>query len=115
MSRYITLFAFFLAFASFVSAKDFGMNAIEDKACLENGDEPKAYPNPFKGKITINHGNCDKIEICTLLGEVVRTVQVAANDKSTQLDLSELKKGVYFYVVKDNNSIVETRRIVKSE
>ncbi|MGV3632690.1 MAG: T9SS type A sorting domain-containing protein [Bacteroidota bacterium] len=115
MSRYVTLFAFFFVFASFVSAKGLAVALSEDNTCLENGDDPKAYPNPFKGKITINHGNCDKIEICTLLGEVVRTVNVAANDKSTQLDLSELKKGVYFYVIKENNAIVETRRIVKSE
>ncbi|MCE3295906.1 MAG: Secretion system C-terminal sorting domain [Crocinitomicaceae bacterium] len=115
MSRYITLFALLLAFAPSVSAKDLVFAASEDYTCLESGDEPKAFPNPFKGKITINHGSCDKIEICTLLGEVVRTVHIPLNDKSTQLDLSELKKGVYFYVIKENSNVVETRRIVKSE
>lgn len=115
MNKHFTLFAFVFAFTAFVSAEALALPVSDDKPVLENGDDPKAYPNPFKGKITINHGACDKIEICTLLGEVVRTVHVGANDKSTQLDLSELKKGVYFYVIRENSTIMETRRIIKSE
>lgn len=115
MNKHFTLFAFIVVFVASASARALALPVNDDKICLETGDDPKAYPNPFKGKITINHGACDKIEICTLLGEVVRTVHVGANDKSTQLDLSELKKGVYFYVIRDNNSILETRRIIKSE
>ena len=106
MNRYLTLFAFIFEWAAFVSAKDAAPVESYDSGCIESGDEPKAYPNPFKGKITINHGSCDRIEICTVLGEVVRTVTIGAHDKSTQLDLSELKKGVYFYVIKENNAIL---------
>lgn len=82
---------------------------------ITKSSEPKVYPNPFKTKVTINHGACDKIEIYTLLGEMVRSFSVSSGDKSTTLDLSELKNGVYLYVIKDNNETIETRRIVKSE
>lgn len=78
-------------------------------------DDPKAYPNPFKSKITINHSSADKIEICSLLGETIKTFTISNFDKTSVLDLSDLKKGVYFYVIKNNDNVIETRRIVKSE
>ncbi|MES2588139.1 MAG: T9SS type A sorting domain-containing protein [Bacteroidota bacterium] len=77
--------------------------------------ESKVYPNPFTSKVTIVHNTADKIEICTLLGETVKTFSVSNNDKTSVLDLSELKSGVYFYVIKLDNKTLETRRIIKSE
>lgn len=75
----------------------------------------KAYPNPFKAKITLNHASANRIEIFSILGESVKVIDIALNEKTTTLDLSELNKGVYFYVVKNNKEVLETRRIIKSE
>lgn len=107
--NFTVLFCLLFSFSSFT---------IKDEICEEEKgfiDEPKAYPNPFKSKITINHTSADKIEICTLLGEKVKIIPVSLQDKSTTLDLSDLKKGVYFYVIKFDNNVIETRRIIKSE
>jgi hypothetical protein len=83
--------------------------------CNELGEDPKAYPNPFKSKITIVHSGCDRIDIVNLLGETVKVIQIPSYEKVSTLDLSELKKGVYFYAIKDGGQVLETRRIVKSE
>lgn len=83
---------------------------------IQKTSDVKASPNPFTSKITINHtNNADRIEICTLLGETIKTYIISNSDKSTVLDLGELKKGIYFYVIKSDNKILETRRIIKSE
>ena len=114
MARFYAFFAVLFLFVPLAGAFP-ACTFANENTCLENGDDPKAYPNPFKSKITINHGSCDKIEICNLLGEIIKTVYISPNEKSTSLDLSELRKGVYFYVIKENNSVLETRRIIKSE
>lgn len=82
---------------------------------LENTASQKAYPNPFKSKLSIPNKNADRIDILNALGEKVKSVAVSKNEKTTMLDLSELKNGVYFYVLKEDNTTLETRRIVKSE
>ncbi len=82
---------------------------------IQKSSELKVYPNPFTSKVTINHGGADKIEVCSLLGETVASLSVSSYDKSTVLDLSDLRKGVYFYVIKLDGKVLETRKIVKSE
>lgn len=74
----------------------------------------KAYPNPFKTKITIPTKNAESIEIFSVLGEKVKTIDTGMLDKVT-VDLSDLRKGVYFYALKDESGVIETRKIVKSE
>ncbi len=82
---------------------------------IQKSTELKVYPNPFTSKVTINHGGADKIEVCSLLGETVASVSVSTYEKSTVLDLSDLRKGVYFYIIKSDGKVLETRKIVKSE
>lgn len=82
---------------------------------IQKSTELKVYPNPFTSKVTINHGGADKIEICSLLGETVASFSVSSTDKTSVLDLSDLRKGVYFYIIKENGKVLETRKIVKSE
>jgi plastocyanin len=81
---------------------------------LDNTTSLKAFPNPFKTKVSIPNKTADNIEIISVLGEKVKSVAVNSNEKFTQVDLSDLKKGVYFYVLKEEGEILETRRIVKS-
>ncbi|MCE3295642.1 MAG: copper binding protein plastocyanin [Crocinitomicaceae bacterium] len=82
---------------------------------LDNTASLKAYPNPFKTKLNVPNKTADNIEILNVLGEKVKSVSVNENEKHTVLDLSDLKKGVYFYVLKQEGEILETRRVVKSE
>lgn len=82
---------------------------------INKATELKAYPNPFKTKISIPNKNAESIEIFSVLGEKVKTVDVSSFDKTTTIDLSDLRKGVYFYALKDASGVLETRKIVKSE
>ncbi|MFN5416925.1 MAG: T9SS type A sorting domain-containing protein [Flavobacteriia bacterium] len=109
------IFLIFVGFTLLLSVSSFTSKDENCEGDRNAMDDPKAYPNPFKTKITINHSNADKIEICTLLGETIKVIPISFQDRATTLDLSELKKGVYFYVIKNDNSIIETRRIIKSE
>ena len=82
---------------------------------LDNTASLKAYPNPFKTKLNVPNKTADNIEILNVLGEKVKSVSVDADEKYTTLDLSDLRKGVYFYVLKLEGEVLETRRVVKSE
>lgn len=75
----------------------------------------KASPNPFKGKISIPNKTANSIEIRNILGEKVKTISVDTDEKLSHIDLSDLKKGVYFYVLKQDELILESRKIIKSE
>lgn len=88
---------------------------VAEVANVENNIVSKAYPNPFKSKITIAHKSAEVIEVFSMLGERVKVLPINTLEKTTVLDLSDLKKGVYFYVIKNNDVILETRRIIKSE
>ena len=81
----------------------------------KNNSDIKAYPNPFKSKIAIPVKNAETIEIFSVLGEKVKTIDISSFEKTVTIDLSDLKKGVYFYALKDNTGTIETRKIVKSE
>ena len=88
---------------------------VADVADIDNLVVSKAYPNPFRAKISITHKTAETIEVFSMLGERVKLISIVGADKTTVLDLSDLKKGVYFYVIKNNDLILETRRIIKSE
>ena len=81
---------------------------------VSKSSELKAFPNPFKTKITIPNKDAQTIEIFSVLGEKVKSIDVTTIDKTT-VDLSDLRKGVYFYALKDASGVIETRKIVKSE
>jgi len=49
------------------------------------------YPNPTKGKISINSANVTKIEVYNILGERVKVL-----DGSKHFDIGDQPKGVYF-------------------
>ncbi len=68
------------------------------------------YPNPTKGMITVEiNGVSSKLElqITNLQGEVIRTESLS-NDKqsySTDIDLSNYAKGIYFVKIINNNFV----------
>lgn len=69
------------------------------------------YPNPVKNSLTISsESTIDSIEIYSVLGQKVKSIKV--NDIQTEIDLSELNRGLYF--VKATSSGQEkTIKIIK--
>lgn len=113
MLRYLYVFSVLLYMGVFTNLYA-GIPVNNHINLLTVTDDPKAYPNPFKSKITIPTKNAQSVEIFSVLGEKVKTIETGMLDKIT-VDLSDLRKGVYFYVLKDETGVLETRKILKTE
>ncbi len=70
------------------------------------------YPNPFKDIINIKtpYHNLD-IKILTLDGRIIETLSLI--DKSTVINLSHLKTGIYIIYARDNEEIKAYQKIIK--
>lgn len=76
-----------------------------------------AYPNPatsviyFDYKLPVNTSNA-QIKVSNLLGNTVSTIELTKNEGKAEINVSDLKNGVYFYTVMVNNSATVTRKLV---
>lgn len=76
-----------------------------------------AYPNPAASavhvdyKLPANVTNA-KIRISTLLGSVVKDIEITDNEGTVSMGVNDLKNGVYFYSLMINNSATVTRKFV---
>jgi len=69
------------------------------------------HPNPVKNSLTISNASViDRIEISSVLGQKVRAFQV--NGLQSEIDLSELTRGMYFVKVTSNGQ-EKTVKILK--
>lgn len=75
----------------------------------------EAFPNPFKNGITIKSKNADAIVIYNIQGQLLLTTKIDKGITETQIDLSSLSAGVYFYSVSKDGIIYDTRKIYKVE
>jgi hypothetical protein len=66
----------------------------------------KVYPNPTSGIVNISLLYFDKVEIYTVMGQLIHT------EYSKQLDLSSYTNGTYFLKIYDQKQHVETKRLV---
>lgn len=73
--------------------------------------EYSVYPNPVNDVLNINiESNNTSIEIFDIVGKQVASMNLV-NGKN-QLNIENLKAGVYFYSIKKNGDVVETRKLV---
>lgn len=72
-----------------------------------------AYPNPFSEKVTIEIPTVDLILIYNFMGEKIKSFPVKNGQTKFEADLSALPKGVFFYSIIKDGSILETRKIIK--
>ena len=73
-----------------------------------------AYPNPFKNKVTISYPTgATKVTIFNVIGSEVANFELEEGINKAELDLGTLNSGVYFYSIRKENAIVETKKIVK--
>lgn len=76
--------------------------------------ETSMYPNPFRDKLTIVHGDVDGVNVYNMVGAKVASAEANTAENKTILNLHELPSGVYFVSTMKNGAVVETRRIVKT-
>jgi hypothetical protein len=72
-----------------------------------------AFPNPFTSSLVIKHQSIDQIVIFNMLGEKVKAITVPASEVKSVLELTDLNSGIYFYSLKKNGVIIETKKITK--
>ncbi|NVO21084.1 MAG: T9SS type A sorting domain-containing protein [Bacteroidetes bacterium] len=77
---------------------------------LETKDHFAVYPNPAADNITISLPEKATIEIRTIEGQIVKTVDYEG--KTLEISLSGLTSGVYIISAKTNNAIV-TKTLIK--
>ena len=70
------------------------------------------YPNPFSSNVTINNiENATSVEITNILGQTVFSTSSISN--RMVLQTSDLKTGMYFIRISDDNNNVFTERVMK--
>lgn len=80
--------------------------------------QPEVYPNPFSNKLNISLSNEDKIEntefiVVNVLGEVVARKQLNSTD--SDMNLSALPKGVYFWQIVENKVLLGQGKLIKDK
>ena len=68
----------------------------------------KIYPNPTRGKISINTNSVTRIEIYNILGQRVKVIK---NHKMMKIDISDQPKGVFFIRMATNTGW-QTKKII---
>jgi hypothetical protein len=79
-----------------------------------NEKKVSVYPNPATDQITISeiseHGNAMKLEIRSITGSIIRTVQLSGLQET--VEIGDLAKGIYLFNLL-SDSFSQTERIVK--
>jgi hypothetical protein len=80
--------------------------------------QPEVYPNPFSNNLNISFSNEYKIEntefiVVNVLGEVVARKQLNSTD--SDMNLSALPKGVYFWQIVENNVLLGQGKLLKDK
>jgi hypothetical protein len=72
------------------------------------------YPNPNNGEFTISMNSISEnmnVEIYNSLGQIVINEKV--NTQSKKINMSQIPNGIYILKLKENNSVISTRKLVK--
>jgi plastocyanin len=71
------------------------------------------YPNPFKDKLTIKYNGIESIQVFNIIGDKIKSVELAPTESKVEIDFENLPSGMYFYRTYRDGNIVETKKIVK--
>lgn len=84
-------------------------------ATIKEVSNVQLYPNPVKDILTIrqNESEIIRIEIFNSLGQLIQLK--STDSQSLDLNMSDLKQGVYFVNVYRNNQIIKSERLLKRD
>lgn len=78
----------------------------------------KAFPSPFIGSLSVQHGTANAGSLITITsedGRTIKSVVPAAGTQETKVDLSSAKAGLYLVRYNNGNGEVETLKILKQQ
>ena len=80
-----------------------------------NSDEIKVFPNPTNALFQIESLNenwsMEEIQIYSTIGTLVKTISL--NTSKTEIDITALSNGMYYLLIRLDNDLLVSRRIVK--
>jgi hypothetical protein len=94
-----------------IKAGDKGTNSINS---TKRKNRFTLYPNPASKSIYVNLNtsvNISKIKIYSILGEEVIEINIY-NRKRLKIDVSKLKKGVYYISIMNKDNIIENKKLI---
>lgn len=75
------------------------------------------FPNPNQGRVFLTINEVDffqsEVNVYNTLGKLVYVSRNESPGRKIELDLSHLSRGVYFLVIKSNNRIAFTKKLIK--
>jgi Leucine-rich repeat (LRR) protein len=74
-------------------------------------DKITIYPNPTKGEVNINNITLEKATVYNSLGQLVKTFTLNSGNTDNTINLSGLKKGVY-YVYLVNGDAASAKKVI---
>lgn len=83
-------------------------------ASINNHYFSAAYPNPFSNKLIIETSDVDMITLYNVIGEEIKTVSLPHGQTKTEINVADIREGIYFYRVIKEGIVIETRKIVKN-
>ena len=87
-----------------------GPNFTTDVPVIDNSLEFNIFPNPFVDEVTVNNASeLSKVVVSNIAGQAVK--EVVAPD--SQIQLSELRSGVYFMSLYKGDVVIKTVKIIK--
>ncbi len=69
------------------------------------------YPNPTTGSLNIEAENATKVQVVSMLGQLVKEEELKIENK--KIDIGTLQNGVYFLKVFDKDKLIGTTKIIK--
>ncbi len=74
-------------------------------------------PNPATSNVSVKHNftttpKTASVKIYNMVGTLVKEVKVEGTEGKTQLDVSTLNEGVYFYTLVVNDKLISTKKLI---
>jgi len=83
----------------------------------ENGQisQLELYPNPTNSGITINVNGPGQLEIADLSGRMVHRIPLQNQVTSSWIDLSDLQKGMYLIIFREEHGRISTQKVLVTD
>ena len=88
-----------------------------DEGIMSGGSISDIYPNPASNFVNLDYQltpqvKTAEIRIVNLLGTLVTEAVIERNGNKLTIDVSQLKKGIYFYTLLINGGVYQTQKLI---